>query len=85
MEECPHFTGEMRYNCNIILTRLGTNSNCQDNKNCPFKQNKLFKECLLDVYNYKMSKRDINKRIEETFSKIQELQKLVKKKLKIIK
>lgn len=40
---------------------------------------------LIRFYNYKMSKRDINKRIEETFSKIQELQKLVKKKLRVVK
>lgn len=85
MKECIFYTGDIKNNCKIILNIFGMNTNCQDNKNCPYKQNQILKYCLLDIYNYKLSKRDINKRIEQCFGTIQELQKLVKKKLKIIK
>lgn len=58
---------------------------CRECPSCYYKQSVLFRDCLLDIYNYKLSKHDIAKKIEECFSKFQELQKLVKKKLRIVK
>ena len=75
-DECKHFK---HGGCKLELEK------CYKVDNCYFKQNKILKEYLLDVYNYKMSKRDINKHIEKCFGEIQELQKLVKKKLRIVK
>lgn len=49
------------------------------------KEITILKECLLDIYNYKMSKRDINKRIEKCFSETLELRKLVNEKMRIVK
>ena len=83
--ECVYHTGDMRCNCVYIPTIFGTNSDCEKHKNCPYKENIIFKNCLLDIYNYKMSKRDINKIIEKCFGDIKQLRLLVKKKIKIVK
>ena len=84
-KECNFYTGDMICNCTKYLTCFGTNSTCQENKGCPYKEAAIYKECLLDIYNFKLSKRDINKRIENCFTELQQLRSLVKKKLKIVK
>lgn len=83
--KCKFHTGEIACNCTNVLTTFGTNSTCTDNKDCPYKESIIYSECLLDIYNYKMSKRDINKRIENCFGSIGKLRRLVNKKLKIVK
>ena len=83
--DCFFNTGDMRCNCSHYLTIFGTNTDCGTHKNCIYKEASIFKHCLIEIYNLKMSKRDINKTIEKCFGEIQQLRLLVKKKIKIVK